>query len=177
MTVTTKTGFKCIAVIAALLFVMAEVLTGCSKSDASLQEGAPKWASELTLSEWTATVINDFNEGNYQAIAGALVDSDMTAESLKEQSQETINKLGTFEAFGDTRYYTGESLGRPYSCVIQQADYENGTAEFRISFFEDGKLAGFYFFPKLADDDSDSNANANGSEAESEEAPEEVVAA
>lgn len=124
-------------------------LGACSKSDASLQEGIPQWASEITLSEWTETVIDDFNEGNYSVIADMLVDSDVTAQSLQEQSQGTLDKLGTFEGFGDASFYTGESLGRPYTCVIQQTEYENGTAEFRISFFENGKLAGFYFLPKL----------------------------
>lgn len=149
MTVVSKMRYALLALMGLLVFVSACMCVGCSKSDASLEEGAPEWASEITLSEWTATVIQDFNEGNYQAIADSLVDGDITADSLREQSQEILNELGTFEAYEEAQYYTGESLGRPYSCVIQETRYENGTAQFRISFFEDGKLAGFYFFPKL----------------------------
>lgn len=154
MTITTKIGVKLIALAAALILVIGALLVSCSQSDASLQEGAPEWASEITLSEWTVAVIDEFNEGDYQAIAGKIVDGDVTAEDLKNQSQDALNQLGTFEAFGETQYYTGESLGRPYSCVIQEATYENGTAEFRINFFEDGKLGGFYFLPQLDSDKS-----------------------
>lgn len=156
-----KFGYKLFALLSVVVLLVAGLLVGCSKSDASLREGAPQWASEITLSEWTVAVVNDFNEGNFQAITDALVDSDLTADDLKNQSEEALNKLGTFEAFGDAKYYTGESLGRPYSCVIQQTDYENGTAEFRISFFEDGKLAGFYFFPQInGEDGSEADNNA-----------------
>lgn len=155
MNVKANLSYKAIGFFGVLVLLIMAVLGGCSKSDASLQEGAPQWASEITLAEWTETVVDDFNDGNFQAIAGALVDSDMTADDLKSQFQEPLDKLGTFEAFGEAKFYTGESLGRPYSCVIQQTDYENGTAEFRISFFEDGKLAGFYFLPEI---DGESNA-------------------
>ncbi len=141
-------GRRAAAVAVALMMTAALcVAAGCSKADKPLEEGVPQWASEPALREWTAQAIDEFNEGDYAAIAEALVDGTMTAEQLEEDSAPEQEKLGAFEALGDVEYYNGESLGRPYVCAVQEATYENGAAQFRISFFEDGKLAAFYFLP------------------------------
>ena len=44
------------------------------------------------------------------------------------------------------RYGQSEPGGRSAATVVQRADYEQQKAQFNVSFYEDGSLAGLYVY-------------------------------
>ncbi len=141
--VSTRVGFSLgILVIIALAI---SFLSGCSEADEPVEEGLPHWISEDQIVSQMEEVVDDFNARDYEAISALFADESVTAEDLESSLSTVQDEYGSFVSYGDAVFLQGESRGRSYATVIQDAVYENGTAEFRISFFEDGSLAGFYF--------------------------------
>ncbi|CAK7044326.1 MAG: hypothetical protein MEEGG_00719 [Eggerthella lenta] len=69
------------------------------------------------------------------------------ASSLQNLSAAR-DEYGAFVEYGDKTFLHGESRVARMQPLSSKASYENGSAEFRISFFEDGSLAGFYSWLK-----------------------------
>ncbi len=134
-----------VIVIFAILLVVVGSLQTCSQSDKAVEEGLPTWAEQTQIDAWTQEVIDDFNNRDYQAIADRYADGSVTAEQLSENLSSIQDELGAYTGMGTTQYLNGTSNGRPYATDISQVSFENGEGEFRISFFDDGSLAAFYF--------------------------------
>ena len=142
-----KAARRTAAVLAATAaLALACVLTsGCSQADQQVQKGLPEWTDEAAVTAQAHEVVDEFNARDYGALAARYQDEAVTADQLQQNLATTQDEYGALVAYGDASFLQGESLGRSYATVIQKADYEGGAAEFRISFFEDGSLAGFYF--------------------------------
>ncbi len=94
-------------------------LAGCSGGGSGLSEGVPEWADEAAVVQDAQAVIEDFSARDYAAVAAKGQTVGLTADQL-------------------------QGAGAEFVTVVQMADYENGTAQYTISFYEDGSLAGFY---------------------------------
>lgn len=129
----------------AALAVACVATLGCSRADKQVEQGLPAWTDEEGILAWAHVAADEFNERDYQAVADRFSDKGVTADQIKEGLEETQDAYGAFTGYGEASFLQGESKGRSYATVVQKAHYENGTGEFRISFFEDGTLAGFYF--------------------------------
>lgn len=134
-----------VIVVFAILLVVGGSLQTCSQSDKAVEEGLPSWAKQEKIQTWTQEVIDDFNARDYEAIASRYADGSVTAEQLSENLSTTQDELGAYTGSGTTQYLNGTSNGRSYVTDITQATFEHGEGEFRISFFDDGSLAAFYF--------------------------------
>ncbi len=132
-----------VLVAAALLAVAC--LAACSKSDPAPAKGLPSWASESTVTAQAKQVAETSVARDFQQVAGLFADGGVTADQLDQSLSETFDQLGAVSEYGDPTFLQGESKGRSYATVLLPATFENGSGEFRISFFEDGKLAGYYF--------------------------------
>ena len=121
------------------------LLTACSQPDAQVEKGLPSWATEEGVTVWAHEVVDEFNARDYEALAARYQDAGVTADQLSQNLSAAQDEYGAFVEYGDKTFLHGESKGRSYATVIEQASYENGSAEFRVSFFVDGSLAGFYF--------------------------------
>lgn len=117
----------------------------CSKGDPALEEGMSPWADAQTLDDWTQTALDELNSRDYGAVAASYADGDVSAESLESQFEEPLDELGAFQEVTDSMYLHGQSNARPYTCVVWDLAYENGAAQIRASFFEDGSLAALLF--------------------------------
>lgn len=133
-----------VVVFAVLLVVVGSVQT-CSQSDKAVEEGLPSWAEQEQIQTWTQEVIDDFNNRDYEAIASRYADGSVTANQLSENLSPIQDELGAYNGIGTTQYLNGTSNGRPYATDISQVSFEHGEGEFRLSFFDDGSLAAFYF--------------------------------
>lgn len=140
-----KTALPMVALMLAVIGIAFTCLAGCSKADPPVQEGLPSWIGEDAIAVHADEVIDDALARNYAAVADRFADEGVTAEQLDKSLSETFVQLGTFKDYTDASYLQGESKGRPYATISQGVAFENGNGEFRISFFEDGSLAGFYF--------------------------------
>lgn len=132
-------------VLVGLALGLVILLAGCSKADQQVSEGLPAWIDETTSTAQAHEVTDQFNERNYEAVVARYVGTEVTVEQFHENFDELLNEYGAFKEYGDASFLQGESKGRSYATIIQKATYENGLGEFRVSFFEDGSLAGFYF--------------------------------
>ena len=72
--------------------------------------------------------------------------ADEAAEKLEQGLGGALDQFGAFEGFTDVKYGQSAPAGRSAVTVIQRADYENQKAQFNVSFYEDGSLAGLYVY-------------------------------
>lgn len=130
----------------AVIIVIGFLATGsCAKGDPAVEEGMSPWADAQTLEQWTQTTLDELNARDYDALAAAYATGDITPEYLADQFNGPLDALGAYESVTDSMFAHGQSNGRPYTCVIWDLAYENGAAQIRASFFEDGKLAALLF--------------------------------
>lgn len=121
------------------------VLAGCSKSDPPSQNGLPPWISEAAIASQSQEVIEEAVARDWSTLAERFADGGVSAEQLDKSLSEVFDDLGSIEENTSAAYMQGESKGRPYATILQDVKFQNGEGQFRISFFEDGSLAGFYF--------------------------------
>lgn len=137
--------------VAAVAFLVAIIVVGavsagsCSKADPDVEEGMSAWADAQTLDDWTDQVLAELNDRDYDALESIYATGDVTAEKLAEQFDGPLDELGAYVGVTDSMYVHGESNARPYTCVVRDLEYENGPAQIRASFFEDGSLAALLF--------------------------------
>lgn len=131
--------------LAAIIVVGFLATSSCSKGDPAVEEGMSPWADAETLERWTQTTLDELNGRDYDALAVAYATGDVTAEYLAEQFDGPLDALGAYEGVTDSMFVHGQSNARPYTCVVWDLAYENGTAQIRASYFEDGKLAALLF--------------------------------
>lgn len=123
----------------------ALLLVGCSQSDPAPQSGLPSWADQDAVTAQAREVAEEAVARDWPALAERFADGGVTAEQLDKSLSEVFDSLGSMDEYADATYMQGESKGRSYATVLQDAKFQNGEGEFRISFFEDGSMAGFYF--------------------------------
>ena len=86
------------------------------------------------------------NARDFDEVAARWDDENATAEKLEQGLGGALDQFGAFEGFTDVKYGQSEPAGRSAVTVIQRADYENQKAQFNVSFYEDGSLAGLYVY-------------------------------
>ena len=126
------------------------LLAGCSKSDPAPQSGLPSWADQAAVTAQAREVVEEAVARDWPALAERFADGGVTPEQLDKSLSETFDSLGGMQEYADATYLQGESKGRSYATILQDVKFQNGEGEFRISFFEDGSLAGFYFVKEQA---------------------------
>lgn len=132
------------ASVAAFALAICAMLVGCGGGSA-LNDGLPEWADEAAIVQETQTVVEDFNARDYAAIAAKAEGIGLTADQLQSAGDAMLDNLGEFSDFGDVAFLNGDDgSGNIYATVIQIANYSNGNAQYTISFYEDGSLAGFF---------------------------------
>ena len=135
-----------VAAAAALAFALC--LAGCSSGasgDSSIQAGLPEWANEAELTEQTQELIDQYNARDFDSVAKQCGTLGVSAEDFAESGNPILDQLGAFKSFGDVSYMNGKAKdGTPYATVVQMASYENGSAQFTVSFNEDDTVSGFY---------------------------------
>ena len=132
------------AVMAMFTLALCAFLAGCS-GGSGLSEGVPEWADEAAVVQDAQAVIEDFSARDYDSVAAKGQTVGLTADQLQGAGDAVLDALGALSGFGDSACMTGaDGAGAEFVTVVQMADYENGTAQYTISFYEDGSLAGFY---------------------------------
>ena len=129
---------------AALMAALAVLcLAGCgsSASDENYREGLPAWADEAAVTEQAREIIELVNARDFDEVAARWDDG-----KLEQGLGGALDQFGSFEGFADVRYGQSEPGGRSAATVVQRADYENQKAQFNVSFYEDGSLAGLYVY-------------------------------
>ncbi|WP_139651822.1 DUF3887 domain-containing protein [Raoultibacter phocaeensis] len=122
-------------------------LIGCSSSGSGsdVQEGLPDWANETQLTEQTRELIDLYTARDFDAVAEKCEPLGLSAEDFAQNGDPILDQLGAFKDFGDVAYLNGKAKdGTPYATVVQIANYENGPAQYTISFNEDDSISGFY---------------------------------
>lgn len=130
---------------AALAFMLC--LAGCSSggSGSDVQAGLPDWANETELTEQARELIDLYSARDFDAVAEKCSALGLSGEGFAENGNPILDQLGEFKNFGDVSYMNGKAKdGTPYATVVQMAAYENGTAQYTISFNEDDTVSGFY---------------------------------
>ena len=121
------------------------LLAGCSKSDPAAQSGLPPWIDEDAITAQSHEVVEEAVARDWPKVAERFADGGVSAEQLDKSLSEAFDSLGDMDEYAGATYMQGESKGRSYATILQDVKFQNGEGEFRISFFEDGSLAGFYF--------------------------------
>ncbi len=134
------------AAVAAAAFALAlcALLAGCS-GGSGLDAGLPEWADEAAVTQEVQAIIEDFSARDYEAAAAKGQAIGLTADQLQGAGDTILDSLGALTGFADVAYANAEDAsGNAYAVVIQIAEYENGSAQYTVSLYEDGSLAGFY---------------------------------
>ena len=140
-----KRIFACLAVAAAL--AMCVIFAGCA-GGGNVEEGLPAWGDEAKLAEQAQALIDDYSARDYEAAAEACAGIGLTVDQLAETGDSMLDGLGAFESFGDAAYLKGaDDAGKEYATVVQLANYAQGTAQYTVSFYEDGSVCGFFVKP------------------------------
>ena len=139
-----------VALLAAVTLMLG--LAGCGSGDTEGREaqqdveGLPAWADEAAVTAQAREVIDLVNARDFDEVAARWDDKNATAEKLEQGLGGALDQFGAFEGFTDVKYGQSEPAGRSAVTVIQRADYENQKAQFNVSFYEDGSLAGLYVY-------------------------------
>ena len=139
-----------VALLAAVTLMLG--LAGCGSGDTEGREaqqdveGLPAWADEAAVTEQAREVIELVNARDFDEVAARWDDGNAIAEKLEQGLGGALDQFGAFEGFTDVKYGQSEPAGRSAVTVIQRADYENQKAQYNVSFYEDGSLAGLYVY-------------------------------
>lgn len=143
-----RTGRMMLAALAAVAIAMAGVLIAGCAGGGSLSEGLPEWGDEAALAEQAQALVTDYSARDYEAVSQRCAGLGLSAAAFAESGDAMLDTLGEFSSFSDTVYMTGaDDEGRAYAVVIQMADYASGSAQYTVSFYEDGTVCGFYAKP------------------------------
>ncbi|RDB61801.1 hypothetical protein C1878_10370 [Gordonibacter sp. 28C] len=134
------------AMLLAALAMLCLAGCGSSSSDENFQEGLPAWADEAAITAQAREVVDLVNERAFDELAARWDDPNVNAEKLEQGLAPALDQFGAFKDFADVKYGQSESGDRSAATVIQRADFENGKAQFNVSFYEDGSLAGLYVY-------------------------------
>lgn len=128
---------KKILTVCLALTMAAGLLTGCGAKP--LPDGFDK---ETVLSA-AREIVAELEEENYDTIA-AKMDDTLTeaggADKIEEVWETYSEKLGDFKEYQEESTFGQDG----YGVAVLVAKYEEGTAQFTISFDTEMKLAGFY---------------------------------
>lgn len=133
-------------VLSAALAVLFLAGCGSGASDENYREGLPAWADEAAVTGQAQEIIDLVNARDFDEVAARWDDENATAEKLEQGLGGALDQFGAFVGFADAKYGQSEPGGRSAVTVIQRADYENQKAQFNVSFYEDGSLAGLYVY-------------------------------
>ncbi|MBC2890430.1 DUF3887 domain-containing protein [Gordonibacter massiliensis (ex Traore et al. 2017)] len=133
-------------VLVAALAMLGLASCGSSSSDENFQEGLPAWADEAAITEQAREIVDLVNARDFGEVAARWDDENVSAEKLEQSLGAALDQFGAFEGFADAKYGQSEPDGRSAATVIQRVDYEKQKAQFNVSFYEDGSLAGLYVY-------------------------------
>lgn len=125
-------------IISTLLIVFCGVLfigCGASKLSSNYNEEDLKIASEK--------IITNLNDGKYEDVVDMGSDelkSQLSKEKIEEAYEALKGKLGKYESIEKISFKEKDDI----AAVIAIAKYENGKAQFTLSFNTDIKLMGIY---------------------------------
>lgn len=143
-----RIGRTMLAALAAVAIAVAGVLLAGCAGNGSLSEGLPEWGDEAALTEQAQALVSDYSARDYEAVAQRCAGLGLSAADFAESGDAMLDTLGEFASFADAAYMTGaDDEGRAYAVVIQVADYASGSAQYTVSFYEDGTVCGFYAKP------------------------------
>lgn len=123
------------------VFLLSVALVGCSSSKLSEDFDEAKVKSsaqeivDLTCSGEYDKIIDKMNDEMKAAI---------TAEQLKEGWNPMLTKLGKFESISKEAVVGKEIDGEDVATVVEIVKFENGKAQFTITYDKDMKLSGLY---------------------------------
>lgn len=130
-----------VLLVAAAAFALG-ALVGCSKGE-GVQEGLPSWIDEKAATEQTHEVVDLFVNEKYDELAKRFDKLDVSASDI-QSAAAGLDGLGKFESYADAAFGHASSKDGELVVIVQMAKYENGTAQYTVSFAKNGTLAGFY---------------------------------
>lgn len=131
-------------------FAMAAIVlivggTGCA-GGSNVEAGLPEWADEAALAEQAQGLTDSYIARDFAAVARECSALGLSEQEFKDAGVDALDQLGEFKEYGDTAYMQGkDQSGKVYATAVQIANFANGTAQFTVSFYEDGSVCGFYF--------------------------------
>ncbi|MDB8793858.1 DUF3887 domain-containing protein [Romboutsia sp. 1001216sp1] len=120
-----------------LVFLTGVVLGGCTTSKLS-----ESYDEEL-LKEYAQGIVNMICNDEYSKVIDKMSENlktQINAEQLKEAWQPMKDKLGKFKSINKEELIGNEDL----ATVVEVVEFDNGKAQFTITYNEDMKLEGLY---------------------------------
>ncbi|WP_195238317.1 MULTISPECIES: DUF3887 domain-containing protein [unclassified Romboutsia] len=120
-----------------LVFLTGVVLGGCTTSKLS------DVYDEEVLKKDVQGIVNMLCDEEYDKVVDKMSDNlkaKISAEQLKESLQPMIDKLGKFKSINKEELIGNEDL----VTVVEVVEFDNGKAQFTITYNEDMKLEGLY---------------------------------
>lgn len=129
--------------------VCARCLAGCQSASSvppagsTAEAGLPDWADEDAVKAEALEVIEEFADGDYDAVVARFDNPEVKAADF-ERAAATIEGVGDFRFYSDVTFarYETESDGTA-AVVAQTADYVNGKLMYSVGIAESGKLTAF----------------------------------
>lgn len=121
--------------LAFIICIFSLVGCGAAKLSDTYSEDKLKAASE--------EVIKNLNEENYSAIINGFGDelkSKLTEDKLREPWKAMKDKLGKYDSISKIAFQEKDGI----ATVVAICKYENGKAQFTLSFNKDMKMVGIY---------------------------------
>lgn len=121
--------------LAFIICIVSLVGCGATKLSDTYSEDKLKAASE--------EVIKNLNEENYSAIINGFGDelkSKLTEDKLREPWKAMKDKLGKYDSISKIAFQEKDGI----ATVVAICKYENGKAQFTLSFNKDMKMVGIY---------------------------------
>ena len=136
-------AFVLIGVVCALCLAGCQSASSVPPAGSTAEAGLPDWADEDAVKAEALEVIEEFADGDYDAVVARFDNPEVKAADF-ERAAATIEGVGDFRFYSDVtvaRYET-ESDGTA-AVVAQTADYVNGKLMYSVGIAESGKLTAF----------------------------------
>lgn len=132
-----------IGVVCALCLAGCQSASSVPPAGSTAEAGLPDWADEDAVKAEALEVIEEFADGDYDAVVSRFDNPEVKAADF-ERAAATIEGVGDFRFYSDVTFarYETESDGTA-AVVAQTADYVNGKLMYSVGIAESGKLTAF----------------------------------
>ena len=136
-------AFVLIGVVCALCLAGCQSASSVPPAGSTAEAGLPDWADEDAVKAEALEVIEEFADGDYDAVVARFDNPEVKAADF-ERAAATIEGVGDFRFYSDVTFarYETESDGTA-AVVAQTADYVNGKLMYSVGIAESGKLTAF----------------------------------
>ena len=132
-----------IGALCALCLGGCQTASSVPPAGSTAEAGLPEWADEETDKAEALEAIEEFADGDYEALAARFDNPEVKASDF-ERAAATIEGVGDFRSYTDVTFarYETESDGTA-AVVAQTANYVNGKLMYSVGIAESGKLTAF----------------------------------